>query len=90
LLVVRWGGFAMRTFLLPNVDWVDDPLDLRTATFAAIATLLTVLLAVWPPRSPRVAASSTTCCEPARPARAPRHVTIGSAADCSWPRRRSR
>ena len=45
LLVVRWGGFAMRTFLLPDVDWVDDPLDLRTATFAAVATLLTVLLA---------------------------------------------
>ena len=35
----------MRTFLLPDVDWVDDPLDLRTATFAAVATLLTVLLA---------------------------------------------
>jgi putative ABC transport system permease protein len=45
LLVVRWGGYAMRTFLLPDIDWVDDPLDLRTATFAAIATLLTVLLA---------------------------------------------
>jgi len=45
LLVVRWGGFAMRTFLLPNVDWVDDPLDLRTAAFAALATLATVLLA---------------------------------------------
>jgi predicted permease len=45
LLVVKWGGFAMRTFLLPDIDWVDDPLDLRTATFAAIATLLTVLLA---------------------------------------------
>ena len=45
LLVIRWGGFAMRTFLLPNVDWVDDPLDLRTALFAAGATLLTVLIA---------------------------------------------
>jgi predicted permease len=45
LLVIRWGGFAMRTFLLPDVDWVDDPLDPRTAAFAALATILTVLLA---------------------------------------------
>ncbi|HKP29713.1 MAG TPA: ABC transporter permease, partial [Gemmatimonadales bacterium] len=45
LVVVRWGGFAMRTFLLPDIDWVGNPLDLRTAAFAAIATAATVLLA---------------------------------------------
>ncbi len=45
LLVVRWGGFAMRTFLLPDIDWLDDPLDLRTAAFAALATAATVFIA---------------------------------------------
>ncbi|MEZ4588711.1 MAG: ADOP family duplicated permease [Gemmatimonadales bacterium] len=45
LAVVGWGGVAIRTFLLPNIDFPDAPLDGRTALLTAAAALLTVVLA---------------------------------------------
>ncbi len=44
LLLARWGGQLLRATLLPNVSWVDSPLDLRVAVVTALATLLTGLL----------------------------------------------
>ncbi len=45
LLVIRWGGAAIRQFLLPNIDWIGPPLDPRVALLAGAATAATVLLA---------------------------------------------
>lgn len=44
VLLARWGGDVLRTTLLPNVTWVESPLDWRVAGVAALATLLTGLL----------------------------------------------
>ena len=44
LLLARWGGQLLRATLLPNVSWVDSPLDWRVAGVTALATLLTGLL----------------------------------------------
>lgn len=40
LLLARWGGQLLRSTLLPNVDWVDGPLDWRVAGITALVTLL--------------------------------------------------
>src|ERR1043166_503733 len=44
LLIARWGGDLLRATLLPDVSWVESPLDWRVAGVAALATLLTGLL----------------------------------------------
>ena len=44
LLIARWGGDLLRATLLPDVSWVDNPLDARVAGVAFLATLVTGLL----------------------------------------------
>jgi predicted permease len=44
LLIARWGGDLLRGTLLPNVSWVDGPLDARVAAVTFLATLATGLL----------------------------------------------
>ncbi|NOT08046.1 MAG: ABC transporter permease, partial [Gemmatimonadales bacterium] len=44
LLIARWGGDLLRATLLPNVNWVDGPLDARVAAVTAAAALLTGVL----------------------------------------------
>lgn len=44
LLLARWGGQLLRSTLLPDVDWVDGPLDWRVAAITAVVTLLTGLV----------------------------------------------
>ena len=44
VLLARWGGDVLRATLLPNVSWVESPLDWRVAGVAAVATMLTGLL----------------------------------------------
>ncbi len=44
ILIARWGGALLRATLLPDVSWVDGPLDWRVVGVAAVATLLTGLL----------------------------------------------
>ncbi|HEX9894807.1 MAG TPA: FtsX-like permease family protein, partial [Gemmatimonadales bacterium] len=45
LLVAYWGGAAIRSFLLPDIDWVGSPLDGRVAAVTWLATLLTIVVA---------------------------------------------
>jgi predicted permease len=44
LLVAWWGGAAVRTLLLPGVDWSEPPVSGRVLLFALAATTLTALL----------------------------------------------
>ena len=44
LLVAYWGGALLRATLLPDVRWVEGPLDWRVAAVTGLATLLTGLL----------------------------------------------
>ncbi len=44
ILIARWGGALLRATLLPDVSWVDGPLDWRVVGVAVGATLLTGLL----------------------------------------------
>ena len=44
VLIARWGGDLLRATLLPEVSWVDGPLDARVAGVALLATVVTALL----------------------------------------------
>ena len=87
LLVVRWGGFAMRTFLLPDIDWVDDPLDLRPRRSPRSPHWSRCFSRDSHLRSPPAAATSPTCSGAGRPAREPHRGITGSAADPPGPDR---
>ncbi|HSG82865.1 MAG TPA: FtsX-like permease family protein, partial [Gemmatimonadota bacterium] len=45
LLIAAWGGELVRTVLLPDVAWVDSPVDTRVLAFTAALALLTGLAA---------------------------------------------
>jgi predicted permease len=41
LIICRWSGVAIRTFLLPNIDGIGTTIDLRLVMFATITSALT-------------------------------------------------
>ena len=45
LLLAWWGGYAVRSLLLPEVTWGASPVDTRVLAFTAVVTFATVLLA---------------------------------------------
>jgi predicted permease len=45
LLIAWWGGEVVRTVLLPDVAWVDSPVDSRVLVFTTALALLTGLMA---------------------------------------------
>ena len=45
LLAAQWGGEAIRSFLMPDIDWVGPPVDARVVAVASLATLITLLAA---------------------------------------------
>ncbi len=44
-LTAQWGGELLRALLLPNIEWIDSPLDLRVGVFTIAAAVATGLVA---------------------------------------------
>ena len=45
LLITRWGGAAIRTVLVPDVAWLESPVNMRVLVFTLLATGFTGLVA---------------------------------------------
>jgi putative ABC transport system permease protein len=45
IVTAWWGGGMLRTLLLPNIEWIDSPLDFRVAVFAVGIALAAGLVA---------------------------------------------
>jgi predicted permease len=45
LVFTRWGGDAVRTLLLPDVAWLESPVNLRVLLFTSLATGVTGIVA---------------------------------------------